>query len=73
MKRKILLIILLLAALSLPQESYAAETNSFSVEGEISPCADIIQTKYRSYNNKLQYRRWNQTKGYWVDPDWIDM
>ncbi len=34
--------------------------------------ADIIVTKYRIYNNVFQYRRWNETREYWVDPDWID-
>ena len=42
------------------------------VDNEISPHADQIITKFRRYNNVLQYRRWNATKGYWVDPDWID-
>lgn len=31
-----------------------------------------IITKYRTYYGKLQYRRWNVTKGKWVDPHWID-
>lgn len=35
--------------------------------------ADVIVTKYRVYNGVLQYRRWNDTRGYWVDPDWIDL
>lgn len=39
----------------------------------ITPYADKIVTKYRVSNGVLQYRRWNQTQGYWVDPDWIDM
>ncbi len=32
---------------------------------------DTIVTKYRLYNGKTQYRRWNATKGCWVDPAWI--
>ncbi len=40
---------------------------------DIMPLADVIVTKTRVYNGKLQYRRWNQTKGVWVDPYWIDM
>ena len=40
----------------------------------IAPCADEIVTKFRLYKKtKLQYRRWNQTRGYWVDKDWIDL
>lgn len=37
--------------------------------------APVIETKFR-YNpttGQLQYRRWNATYGYWVDPDWIDL
>lgn len=34
---------------------------------------DIIVTKYRKYNNRLQYRRWNYTKQIWLDPCWIDV
>lgn len=42
-------------------------------EGEvtITPFADVIVNKYRSYNSKLQMRRWNETRGVWVDPAWI--
>ena len=40
---------------------------------DIQPYAEVIETKFRTYNGKLQYRRWNATYGYWVDPDWIDL
>lgn len=39
---------------------------------EITPRADVIVVKTRYYKGKDQYRRWNETRGYWVDPDWID-
>lgn len=39
----------------------------------IMPCADVIIRKVRTYQGRLQYRRWNETRGYWVDPYWIDM
>lgn len=42
-------------------------------ESTIAPCADVIVYKYRIYNGKQQYRRWNETRGYWVDPYWIDL
>lgn len=42
-------------------------------ESEIIPYADVIVYKYRIYNGILQYRRWNETRGYWVDPYWIDI
>lgn len=72
MKKKLLIILLIVLSLS-PANIYAAEQNSISTETEISPCADTIIKKYRHYNNKLQYRRWNTTKECWVDKDWIDM
>ena len=34
--------------------------------------ADVIVTKFRWYEGRLQYRHWNETRGYWVDPYWID-
>ena len=64
---------------SLMPTSYAAECFpkitpiSSSSESEIVPYADVIVRKYRTYNGVLQYRRWNETRGYWVDPDWIDV
>lgn len=33
--------------------------------------ADHIEVYYRCNNGHLEYRRWNSTKGYWVDPYWI--
>ncbi|MCI9611983.1 MAG: hypothetical protein HFH33_08145 [Eubacterium sp.] len=35
--------------------------------------ADVIVKKYRVFNGVLQYRRWNETRGYWVDKKWITM
>ena len=59
--------------------SYAAEClstitpNISSSESEIVPYADVIVYEYRIYNGVQQYRRWNETRGYWVDPYWIDV
>lgn len=47
-------------------------TPQSSSESTIAPYADVIVYKYRLYNGKQQYRRWNETRGYWVDPYWID-
>lgn len=35
--------------------------------------ADVIVKKYRIYHGKQQYRRWNETRGKWVDSAWIDI
>lgn len=48
--------------------SYAATTEN---GGASTQATDTIITKYRLYNDKIQYRRWNATKGVWVDPYWI--
>lgn len=58
--------------------SYAAEhlpttPSSISSESEIVPHADVIVYAYRIHNGVQQYRRWNETRGYWVDPYWIDV
>ncbi len=34
---------------------------------------DQIEYRYRIYNGRQQYRRWNVTKKCWVDPKWIDV
>lgn len=39
----------------------------------ITPFAGNIICRHRYYNGVYQYRRWNATRGYWVDPDWIDV
>lgn len=39
---------------------------------EITPRADQIYWRYRVLDDgTVQKRRWNATKGYWVDPHWI--
>lgn len=52
-------------------------TQNYIVEKELSDNLetrmDKIVKKFRVYNGVLQYRRWNETKGKWVDPYWIDM
>ena len=39
----------------------------------IMPLADVIVMVTRTYQGRLQCRRWNETRGYWVDPEWIDI
>lgn len=41
---------------------------------EIEPRADVIYWRFRTLDDgTVQKRRWNATRGYWVDPDWIDV
>lgn len=39
----------------------------------IMPFADQIEVMTRVHNGKMQYRRWNATRGRWEDPYWIDL
>lgn len=76
MKRKLLAIILsVMMVLSLSTvagaTSIQSEGNS-SENGVITPYADEIIYYYRVNNGVLQYRRWNATRGYWVDANWIN-
>lgn len=83
MKKKLLIVAAICASLFVvaPAVSVsAAEVESeVQVQSEqsdigIAPCADEIVTKFRLVDGKkLQYRRWNQTRGYWVDKKWIDL
>lgn len=34
--------------------------------------AVVIKKKYRIFHGRRQYRRWDETNGKWVDPEWID-
>lgn len=41
---------------------------------EIEPRADVIYWRYRTLaSGTVQKRRWNETRGYWVDPHWINV
>lgn len=58
-------------------EVESAEIEETTINAAITPPdaeiqADEIVWKTRIYNGQLQKRRWNKSKGIWVDPDWID-
>ena len=84
MKKKLLIVAAVCASLFVVMPT--ASVNAAEVEGDVqeqsvqndigvAPCADEIVMKFRINvkTKQLQYRRWNQTRGYWVDKDWIDM
>lgn len=61
------------AALAAEPEAPETGITASSEEG-IQPYSDIIETKFRTtWDGRIQYRRWNATRGYWVDPAWIDL
>lgn len=47
-------------------------TESDTASTVVQPRKDVIVKKWRVYNGKRQYRRWNDTKKVWVDKAWID-
>ena len=73
-KKSILVGMAVVSLCALAQSSAAATVvgTPVAVEAAETRAADIIQTKFRLYKGVLQYRRWNQTKGVWVDPEWIN-
>lgn len=40
---------------------------------EAAPYADVVYYVYRTWNGWVQKRRWNETRGYWVDQYWINV
>lgn len=48
-------------------------TASSDDDGDMVIMADVIVYRWRTYNGVPQYRRWNETQGYWVDPYWINL
>lgn len=51
--------------------SASASAAVYNTDDGIMPYADEIETKWRVSLGRLQYRRWNATRNYWVDPEWI--
>ena len=77
MKKKIMIYILSLSLMNIGMTVGANEVTVVQ-ETEITQdveerIADEIIMKYRYLNGHLQYRRWNATQGYWVDPYWRNM
>ncbi len=77
MEKLIVLTSVLLLSISSPisnASNIAYSTPSYDAYTKtVQPYAEVIVTKYRNYHGKLQYRRWNQTLGEWVDSSWIDI
>lgn len=62
-----------IASVSAAEVEQDVQEQSVQNDIGVAPCADEIVTKFRAYNGKVQYRRWNQTRGYWVDKHWINL
>lgn len=73
MRKKVEIIGLILLFAFTPITLSNLESMVIPAQGVIEPKADVIVTKYRNYHGTLQYRRWNETRGYWVDKEWITL
>lgn len=75
-KNTFLILSCVILMLALPSNNVNAMQKGFVRINEntitTSTRADVIVRKYRNYHGVLQYRRWNETRGVWVDPDWIN-
>lgn len=72
----IMLVITMFLAVFPVKRVYAEDVSVATVKRQESNAmvrADRIVTKYRVYDGKLQYRRWNETRGYWVDSKWLSV
>ena len=65
------LILTTILAVSVPFTVFAEPAES-NVTDNSRYASEVIETKFRIYNGVLQYRRWNATRGVWVDPYWIN-
>ena len=74
MKKKLLSIILVLSFLCpLETVTVLASEPPEPTPPSISTFAQVIVTQYAYISGILCYRRWNQTKGTWVDPYWTQV
>lgn len=46
---------------------YAKEVPQYDIE---TRAQDTILVRYRVYQGRTQYRRWNESRKIWVDPYW---
>lgn len=74
MKKRMCVLLLALSLGSIGMTAGANETTlaqgTETAQDEEGRIADEIIMKYRYLNGHVQCRRWNATKGYWVDPYW---
>lgn len=64
--------ILAVSLICFPAEAAAAQKMTDAGVNVESRIEDTIVYKYRVWNGRMQYRRWNVTRQCWVDPEWLD-
>ena len=71
--KKILILMLVSLALAPAPLVYAeSKPNDEPITPQISLFADKIEIGYQYIQGRRFYRRWNATRGYWIDPYWIE-
>lgn len=76
MKKRLLLFVIAVSLLAPTGKIDVVAAPINVMEGadkDIIVFADVIVKKYRIYKGQMQYRRWNETRKYWVDSSWINM
>lgn len=79
LKRASIILVAIILTIMFPTVARAQENRNDSgnysehSNAIIMPFAEKVVVKYRVSNKKTQYRRWNQTRNYWVDPYWITL
>lgn len=76
MRKLVITLLITFTLFSVCLPAYAAEVECHETSGSnsiVEPRADVIVAKYRIKDGVYQYRRWNETQGYWVDPYWMDL
>ena len=71
MKKKLLIVAAVCASLFVVGPT--VNVSAAEVEQDVQEQSVQNDIGVRAYNGKVQYRRWNQTRGYWVDKHWINL
>lgn len=61
------------SAAEVPVQPVVSQKIAVTASEDIQPRVDVIVYKYRLHNGVLQQRRWNETRGCWVDPEWTNV
>lgn len=74
LKRTIFGLAVLFTALSAMPACPTMTQVPVEVEAAVEPRADVIYWRFRTLEDgTIQKRRWNETRGCWMDPYWINV
>lgn len=55
------------------QNQYGLDNFNTVCTDQIQTYADVIKLVTRIHKGVFQYRHWNETRGVWVEDDWISV